>query len=183
MRCTALRMGGGMIFMNTWTGGGRGSGGPASHTRTFPDLVPPPRESSTENHLEKFGLNPLHYVNATLYTKLGVRRGEFPFIADQPHCHQVCDLWKIKGLNEKQCSKSRLSRAWPSTDIKSYIFDHLTKVRPAKNVDSHRKKCTKIILPKKSWNIFLWQLCQGMLLYGGELGRHVFNGYIAHLDK
>ena len=42
-RCTALRTGGGMFFMKSWTGGGRGSGGPASHTRPFPDLVPPPR--------------------------------------------------------------------------------------------------------------------------------------------
>ena len=33
----------GIFFMNSWTRGGRGSGGPASHTRTFQDLVPLPR--------------------------------------------------------------------------------------------------------------------------------------------
>ena len=30
----------------SWTGGGRGSGGPASHTHTIPDLVPPPGSTS-----------------------------------------------------------------------------------------------------------------------------------------
>ncbi len=39
---TALRMEGGVFFKELQTEGGRGSGGPASQTSTFPDLVPPP---------------------------------------------------------------------------------------------------------------------------------------------
>ena len=38
---TALRMEGGVFFKEVRMEGGRGSEGPASHTRTFPDLVPP----------------------------------------------------------------------------------------------------------------------------------------------
>ena len=37
---TALRMEGGVFFKELRTQGGRGSGCQASHTRTFPDLVP-----------------------------------------------------------------------------------------------------------------------------------------------
>ncbi len=35
------RMEWGVFFKEVRMDGGRGSGGPASHTRTFPDLVPP----------------------------------------------------------------------------------------------------------------------------------------------
>ncbi len=38
---TALRMEGVVFFKELRTEGGRGSGGPASHTGTFPDLLPP----------------------------------------------------------------------------------------------------------------------------------------------
>ncbi len=38
----APRMEGGVFFKEVRMEGGRGSGGPASHTRTFTDLVPPP---------------------------------------------------------------------------------------------------------------------------------------------
>ncbi len=38
----ALRMGGGVFFKEVRMEGGRGSWGPASPTRTFPDLVLPP---------------------------------------------------------------------------------------------------------------------------------------------
>ncbi len=41
--CRAVpRMEGGVFFKEVRMEGGRGSGGKASHTRTFPDLVPPP---------------------------------------------------------------------------------------------------------------------------------------------
>ncbi len=38
---TTLQMEGGVFFKELRTEGGRGSGGPALHTHTFPDLVPP----------------------------------------------------------------------------------------------------------------------------------------------
>ncbi len=39
MSRTALRMGGGVFFKEVWMEGGKGSAGPASHTRIFKDLV------------------------------------------------------------------------------------------------------------------------------------------------
>ncbi len=52
-----------------------------------------------------------------------------------------------------------------------------------KNVDSLRKKMQKNTLPKKCWNKYFGNQCQGKLHFGGQLARHEFNGYIAHLDK
>ncbi len=44
--CRAVpRMEGGVFYKEVRMEGGWGSGGPASHTRTFPDLVPPPGTS------------------------------------------------------------------------------------------------------------------------------------------
>ncbi len=44
-RRAVSRMEGGVFFKEVRMEGGRGSGGPASHTRTFPDLVPPPGQN------------------------------------------------------------------------------------------------------------------------------------------
>ena len=42
---------GGVFFKESWMEGGRGSGGPASHTHTFPDLVPPQGKISPKSNI------------------------------------------------------------------------------------------------------------------------------------
>ena len=82
--------------------------------------------------------------------------------------------------------QSRLRRIVCLELLQILHFSHLTQNETSflcQKRGQPQEQMQKNTLPKKCWNEYLGNPCQGKLHFGGQLGRHEINGYIAHLDK